>query len=441
MKFYNRTKELALLRETEQLSHQVAQFTIVSGRRRIGKTSLVQKAYEGQSFLYFFVARKSEVELCEDFLNELHEKLSLPILEGNVRSFAALFKYIMQLAEQQHITLFIDEFQDFYRVNPAVFSDMQNIWDAHKGTAKINLIVGGSVNTLLNKIFKDEHEPLYGRQTCEIKLQPFAPSVLKEIMHDYAPKYSSEDLLALYAFTGGVAKYVELFVDRNQLTKTKMLKTIFQSDSYFISEGKNMLIDEFGKEYGVYFSILSLIAQGKNTRALMSDVLGDIELSGYIKKLVDDYGLISKQQPLYEVAANKNVHYAINDPYLRFWFRFIHKYSYIIEAGGVERLQQIVERDYTTFTGKSLEEYFLAVMRESGLYTRLGYWHDRKGENEIDIVAEDELEHRVQFIEVKRQARSLDMSVLHHKVEVCLKALGHYADYQVDEKGLSMEDM
>ncbi len=80
-------------------------------------------------------------------------------------------------------------------------------------------------------------------------------------------------------------------------------------------------------------------------------------------------------------------------------------------------------------------------MRDSGLYTRLGYWHDRKGENEIDIVAEDELERRVLFIEVKRQSKSLDMKVLHQKVEVCMKTLGRYADYQVEEKGLSLEDM
>ncbi len=441
MKFYNRTKEITLLKEIEQLSQKTAQFTIVSGRRRIGKTSLVKNAYVETGFLYFFVARKSEAELCEDFVSEMHEKLSMPVLDANVRSFVALFKYIMQLSQHQHITLFIDEFQDFYRINSSIFSDMQNVWDTYKGTAKINLIVGGSVNTLLNKIFKNEHEPLYGRQTCEIKLQPFTPSVLKEILQDNAPNYQKEDLLALYALTGGVAKYVELLVDRKQLTKSKMLRTIFQSDSYFISEGKNMLVDEFGKEYGLYFSILSLIAQGKNTRMQMTDVLGNVELSGYIKKLTDDYCLISKQQPIYEDAANKNVHYTINDPFLRFWFRFIHKYSYIIESGGMERLLQIVERDYSVFTGKSLESYFFEVMRESGLYTRLGYWHDRKGENEIDIVAEDELEKRVLFVEVKRQAKNIDLSILQHKVAVCMQTLGKYADYQVEVKGLSMEDM
>lgn len=440
MRFFDREQEFEKLREIEELSHEVAQFTIITGRRRIGKTEMVKKCYEDNTMLYFFVARKAEADLCDIFTEEIHSKLGIPII-GKETSFAAIFRFIMELSQTRHINLFIDEFQDFYRVNPSIYSDMQNIWDSYKNTAHINLIVAGSVNTLMNKIFKDKKQPLFGRQTATINVRPFRPSVLKDIMSEYCPGYKKSDLLALYTLTGGVAKYVELFIDRKRFTEKKMMDMFFERDSYFLLEGKNMLVDEFGKDYGIYFSILTLIAQGKNTRSELENALNIKELSGYLKNLCEEYGLISKMQPIYEKSGNKNVHYAINDQFLKFWFRFIYKYMHIIEAGGNDKLKAIAERDFSTVSGKSLESYFNEVLKESGNYTRLGYWHDRKGENEIDIVAEDELENRIEFIEVKRQAKNFDEQVLKDKSELFFKAVGPFKGYDIVYRGLSIQDM
>lgn len=441
MRFFDREREFEKLGEIEDLSKEVAQFTVITGRRRIGKTEMVKKFYEGRAMLYFFVARKAEADLCDIYIDEIRSKLNVPMIDSKGATFADIFKYIMELSQTRHITLFIDEFQDFYRINPSVYSDMQNIWDSHKNKAHINLIVAGSVNTLMNKIFKDKKQPLFGRQTGTIYVRPFRPSVLKEIMSEYCPDYKKSDLLALYTLTGGVAKYVELFVDRKRFTGKKMLDMFFGQDSYFLSEGKNMLVDEFGKDYGIYFSILTLISQGKNTRSELESILNIKELSGYLRNLCDEYGLISKMQPIYEKSSNKNVHYTINDQFLKFWFRFVYKYSHIIEAGGNEKLKAIAERDFTTVCGKSLESYFLEVLKESGQYTRLGYWHDRKGENEIDIIAEDELDNRIEFIEVKRQAKNFDEDVLRAKAAAFMNAAGQFKDYDIIYRGLSMEDM
>lgn len=441
MRFFDREQEFDKLREIEELSHDVAQFTIITGRRRIGKTEMIRTFYEDKTMLYFFVARKAEADLCNIFVEEIRAKLNIPMIESKGISFATIFKFIMELSLKRHITLFIDEFQDFYRVNPSIYSDMQNIWDSYKNKAHINLIVAGSVNTLMNKIFKDKKQPLFGRQTDTIHVRPFRPSVLKEIMSEYCPGYKKSDLLALYTITGGVAKYVELFIDKRKFTEKRMLDMFFERDSYFLQEGKNMLVDEFGKDYGIYFSILTLIAQGKNTRSELENSLNIKELSGYLKNLSEEYGLISKMQPIFERSANKNVHYTIDDQFLAFWFRFIYKYTHIIEAGGNERLKTIVERDFTTVSGKSLECYFKEALRESGKYTRLGYWHDRKGENEIDIIAEDELEKRLDFIEVKRQSKNFDSALLTAKSETFMKTVGIFNDYEINHRGLSIEDM
>ena len=441
MRFFDRETEFDKLREIEVLSHEVAQFTIITGRRRIGKTEMVKTFYENKVILYFFVARKAESDLCEIFIDEIRTKLNVPMMDGKGMSFAAIFKFIMELSQTQHITLFIDEFQDFFRVNPSIYSEMQNIWDSYKNKSHINLIVAGSVNTLMNKIFKDKKQPLFGRQTDTIHVRPFRPSVLKEIMSEYCPGYKKSDLLALYTLTGGVAKYVELFIDKKKFTEKKMLGMFFEQDSYFLSEGKNMLVDEFGKDYGVYFSILTLIAQGRNTRSELESTLNLKELSGYLKNLSEEYGLISKLQPIYEKSSNKNVHYTLNDQFLKFWFRFVYKYTHVIEAGGNEKLKALVERDFTTVSGKSLESYFVELLKESGVYTRLGYWHDRKGGNEIDIVAEDEVEGKIEFIEVKRQSKHYDEQILRTKSEAFMKAVGSFDDYDIIYRGLSIEDM
>ena len=127
MRFFDREIEFEKLNEIDNLSHEVAQFTIITGRRRIGKTEMVKKFYENKTMLYFFVARKAESDLCEIFAEEISEKLDVPTLSGKGMNFASIFKYIMELSLNRHITLFIDEFQDFFRVNPSIYSDMQNI--------------------------------------------------------------------------------------------------------------------------------------------------------------------------------------------------------------------------------------------------------------------------------------------------------------------------
>ena len=439
MRFYDRGQELTFLRETRDAAEKVARFTVVTGRRRIGKTTLIREAYKDAPFLYFFVSRKAESDLCEAYLEEISEKLGIPTL-GSSRHFSDIFRYLMELSQTRSFTLVIDEFQDFFRVNKAVYSEMQDIWDKYEKTSKINLVVCGSIYSLMQKIFKNKKEPLYGRHTGELKVKPFSPSVLKQIMADTKPGYTKEDLLALFTFTGGVAKYVAQLVDGGVLDKEAIIRYIISPNSTFLNEGKNNLIEEFGKDYGIYFSILSCIARGKNTRSEIEDTIGK-EVGGYLTNLSEDYELISKRQPLFEKSANKNVRYELGDVFYCFWFRFIFKYSYILEIENYAKLQEIVTRDYSTFSGLMLERYFHCVAVESGEFTRIGRWWDRRGENEIDMIAEDELSDCVTFYEIKRQADDISIGVLKQRAEVMLQATHEWKKYEIRYKGVSMDDM
>ena len=439
MRFFDRTEEIKSLREIRMMSKDNAQFTVVTGRRRIGKTSLVWKAYEDEPILYFFVARKAEGDLCEDYRFEIENKLGIPTM-GRAEHFADVFEFLMKLSTERPITLFIDEFQEFFRVNKSVYSDMQRIWDIYSPKARMNLIVCGSIYSMMTKIFKDKKEPLYNRQTRFMTVRPFTPAVLKEILTEYHPGHTAEDLLALYSFTGVVAKYVQLLMDAGATTKAAMLDHIIKADSIFLGEGKAILIEEFGKDYGVYFSILSAIARDKTSRSEIENVVGR-EIGGYLTKLENEYEIIAKKQPLFEKSSTKNVRYTIEDNFFTFWFRFIYKYSYMLEIENYESLKTIINRDYETFSGLMLERYFRRVLIERQAYTRIGGWWDRKGENEIDIVAENELNDEASFFEVKRKAGNIDMEALKHKATAFLRATGEFKGYTLSYRGLSMDNM
>ena len=196
MKFYNRNNELDLLQRILMQSKEESRMTVIMGRRRIGKTELARKCGD-TTVLYFFVARKTESLLCQDFVREAEEKLSIPI--GWPSSFAELFRFLLQYSSQHPFTLIIDEFQDFQKINSSVFSEIQREWDIYKSTARMNLIISGSVFTLMKRIFEDAGEPLFGRANQKIMLRPFTTEGLKEILADYNPNYTNEDLLALFA--------------------------------------------------------------------------------------------------------------------------------------------------------------------------------------------------------------------------------------------------
>jgi hypothetical protein len=293
---------------------------------------------------------------------------------------------------------------------------------------------------MMTKIFRDKKEPLYNRQNRFMHIKAFKPSVLKEIMADYYPDYNNDDLLALYSFTGGVAKYVQLLVEDHALTVDSMIDSIISADSVFINEGRAILVEEFGKDYDSYFSILSSIASGHTRRSDIESLIGK-EIGGYLTRLEDDYGIIKKEIPLGAKHLSKNAVYTISDNFFTFWFRFIFKYGHMLEIGAYEQLRILIKRDYQTFSGRMLERYFYQKAVESGKYTILGRWWDRKGENEIDLIAANEIEKTAEIYEIKRQRKNINFTILDEKVNTMLPQVEIIKGCSVEALGLDMDDM
>lgn len=436
MKFYDREIETQTLRKIEETSKSYAQMTVITGRRRIGKTTLIKHAFEdSDNMIYFFVARKSETLLCAELADTVRHRLGEDL--GTFNSMPRLFSAIMQLAGRRHFTLVFDEFQNFKYVNESFFSDMQNIWDTYKEQARINLIVCGSLYSMMTKIFDDRKEPLYGRATSRIRLRAFPLKTLVEIMRDNNPAFKPDDLLTFYMLTGGVAKYVEQLVQARAFTKETILDHVLSFGSYFIEEGKELLSDEFGKDYGNYFSILAAIASGFNERGEIKSYTG-IEAGGYLDKLENTYDLLYRFRPYLASPNSRNVRYGIKDNFLNFWFRFIYKYRSAVEIGNLAYVRDKVQTDYETYSGWILERYFRQLYRETGLYNIVTNYWEKNGQNEIDLIAVNEADRRIVIGEVKRNKRRIDLHRLQEKAAAIVRK---QHDRHVDFTALSLDDM
>ncbi|HEO99075.1 MAG: ATP-binding protein [Campylobacterales bacterium] len=435
MKFYNREDELAILSQGDRLKSTRGIMTMLIGRRRVGKTTLALQKYSEDITIYLFVSKKTEQLLCEEFVSEISNKLGIKVF-GTITKFEDLFEYLLELGKTTPFTLIIDEFQEFYRVNPSIFSSIQKLWDLHKERAKIHFVACGSVYSLMKKIYEDVHGPLFGRADFKIDLKPFKPSVLKEILLDHQ-SYSAGHLFDLFLVSGGIAKYIENFILHQAFDIEQMIDLICSENSIFLDEGKNRLIEEFGKEYTTYFSILSLIASSKTSRSEIESIL-EKNISGHLFRLENDYHIIRSVKPINAKPNAKVQKYEIVDNFLAFWFRFIFKYQSLIESENFPRLREIIRRDIDTFRGRFLEKLFVELFKEQKRYTAIGSYWERGNQNEIDIVAIDEVNKKLLICEVKLQSRRANKNALIAKSK---KLLEGYKGFEPEYRILSPENL
>jgi len=405
MKFYDRIDELETLSQIERQSTETSCFTVMVGRRRIGKTALLLHAPVGTKRLYLFVSRNSEAVLCSQFQQQANDTLGVHIY-GAIHRMADLFEQLLIFAQNEHYTLIIDEFQDFDTINRAIFSEIQNLWDRYKDKIKLNFIACGSIYSLMMKIFENNKEPLFGRMTSKIILKSFKISVIKNILRDYNPTYSAEDLLFLYTLTGGISHYIALLMNAKAVTFKKMLDFATRSDSPFLGEGKELLVSEFGRDYSIYFSILQLIASGKTTQSEIDSIIGK-NTGAYLANLENQYSLIIKNKPIFSKPESRNAHWAIGDHFLSFWFRFVYPNQVWIEMGRFDLLKLYISNHYEQYSGLLLEKYFHQKFAEEETITTVGNYWDNRGENEIDLIALNDFNKRATIAEVKRNPKKI----------------------------------
>ena len=443
MEFYGREKEIELLRREDELAADNARFTVMTGRRRVGKTELINRALAKSdgSYLYLLLVRQGERSLCASLQQSIEEQLGARVsILGKAERLIDLLKVVFELAKERRFTVVLDEFQEMDYINSAFYGDLQGLWDRVHTTYKLHLVVSGSVNRMMNKILFDYAEPLYGRCTTHFKISPFPVSVMKQILEDACPRWRPSDLLDMWTITGGVAKYMKLLIDARAFTRKKMLETVFALGSPFFDEGKAALVQEFGPDHANYFSILCAVAMGHTRLSEIEQDVG-VQATSYLANLEKNYELIKKVRPIFAEAKVKNSVYRIEDMFFRFWFRYVYRNQDLIELGRFEALREKVSGDLDVLNGLALERYFYWKFVEERSYTRMGGWWDRKSENEIDLVCEDEFAETVDFYEVKRDARRIDLRALERKAQAMLTKHPELKGRKASYMGLSLDDM
>ena len=232
-------------------------------------------------------------------------------------------------------------------------------------------------------------------------------------------------------------------MDNKRTVRKTIYSMLTEVNSPFINEGKNVLIEEFGADYSIYFSILICISEGQLTRKEIENKIG-MEGSGigsYLERLEKYYGLIERHQPIFAKSNSRKVRYTLCDNFLTLWFRFFFKYQAFVENGALKQLARLIERDINILEGFMLERYFERKLRETGDYTRIGKYWDRKGENEIDLIAVNEIDKVAWVYEVKRNANKYDEAILRAKVDNLLQNCSELRSYKLILVVYLLDDM
>lgn len=435
MKFYNRKEELKQLEGVYRQANDAARMTVITGRRRVGKTMLALEFARRHRFIYLFVSKKSEHLLCMEYMDEIRKQFHIPVI-GEIRWFKDVFALLLELSKKERFTLIIDEFQEFYNINPAAYSEIQRLWDLNKAGCRMNLICIGSVYSLMHRIFEEAKEPLFGRADRILFLKPFTIMEIYNVLSDFGVK-DARALFDVSLFTGGMPKYLDILTSYSALSYGDILDVILEANSPFVNEGRNLLIEEFGKEYGTYFSILELISIGKTARTEIESVL-EIHAGAYLSRLEGDYAVISRLRPINAKPGSRLLKYRITDNFLNFWFRFIFRNRSAAETGNFAYIREVIDRDYSTYAGLILEKFFQELFAETGRYNSIGSYWERGNQNQIDLVAVNDLRKELVIAEVKLDKSRISIGSLKRKAKELLAA---YSGYKTEWLGLSIEDV
>ena len=242
-----------------------------------------------------------------------------------------------------------------------------------------------------------------------IFLKPFSINTLSQILAD-SQILDGSTLFDWYVLTGGVPKYIESLMSNSDGSLDSMLQFMISEYSPFLEEGKQVLIEEFGKEYGTYFSVLELISRGKTSRREIESVM-ERNIGGFLNRLEEDYDLIDRVRPINAKPNASLVKYYLKDHFLRFWFRFIHRSWRAVEIGNFDYIRQVIRRDYQTYCGRLLEQFYQDLFAASGNYNRLGAYWEKKNLNEIDLVAINDAEKIIVMAEIKLNKERINLNL------------------------------
>ena len=301
MKFYDRKAELAALENA--CSAKGAEMIVVSGRRRIGKSRLIDEFLKNKDHAKVLIVPKQEKQVAGDFAAALADgyKPSFSNVEEALEYFFNNFKKRI---------LYLDEFPNLVDVNPSLPYVFQRVWEKYKDSTLKTLIFSGSYVSMMDKIFTRQKAPLFNRAGYQIVLQPLPFKVIWEMQEDLSVKATEK--VSNYCIFGGVPFYYELLTKRG--TEEAVNTLFFDVAAPLKEEGQNILRQEFGAAYKKYFSIIEAIGAGIVSGSEIANRLGvsQTTLSKYIMSLQRDFQLLERTVPFGAESSKKQKRRLLN---------------------------------------------------------------------------------------------------------------------------------
>ncbi|MCA9965582.1 MAG: ATP-binding protein [Anaerolineales bacterium] len=370
--FVDREQELAFLNGLlEQPATHKAQFVLLYGRRRVGKTRLLRHWLEQtDAVATYWVAEKENAALQRRKFVAEFEKRPLrqaPLLD----SWSEVWDLVAQQIGEKHHIIVLDELPYAAEADSALLSSLQHAWDRYFQNSNVVLILCGSQMRIMEAL-QYHQSPLFGRFTAQWHLDPLPFYSLAQ----FFPTWSVEERIALYAIVGGIPAYLNwLYPNKNLVANIR--DAILAPGSLFIAEPTFLLYDEVNEPQS-YLAILKAIGMGNHTLDAISNyaLIGKTHLSTYLSRL-QELRLVERRIPATVPPAKRRSsrlgRYHFSDPYFQFYFRFLAPFSDIL-PDDIEPVLEKVRLELRAFVGQTaFEELCRQWVREQRKAGVLGF--------------------------------------------------------------------
>lgn len=412
--FIGRQKELNAL--DKLYTSEKFEFAVLYGRRRVGKTALINQFIGDKGAIYFMGVESNAKQNLENFSKSIMEYANGINAEMSFPSFQAALEYVFKLAESKRLILAIDEYPYVARASKSLASTLQLLIDKYKDTSKLMLILCGSSMSYMEDHVLAYKAPFYGRRTAQIKLLPFD----YEETCAYFKNFSNEDKAMLYGIVGGTPQYLLQMSDK--LSVEDNVKNTYLNPMSFLYEEPTNLLKQEVREPAIYTAIITAIATGSSRMSEISSKVGETTnvCATYIKNLIG-LGILQKETPYGEKASRKSV-YSIEDNMFRFWYRFVLDETSVIARGAADLVYNRIKPQLSDYMGKVFEEICKQYLWKQLLsgncpveFTSLGRWWGNNPkeriQEEIDIMGEQD-KNTALFAECKWTNEKVDIGVL-----------------------------
>ena len=384
--FYCREEELRTMNNRYKKGH--FECVVIYGRRRVGKTALINEFCKGKPTVYFSALNASSQENLEALSKAIYtcqnpDSTSTP----TYRSYEDALEAITEMAMEKRLVFVIDEYPYLAKAEKSISSRLQHIIDHSWQDSRIYLVLCGSSMSFMEYQVLGYESPLYGRRTAQFKIQALTYREITE----FHPELKAADQALLYGVTGGIPHYINKLDVESNLDEA-LLENLFSTSSYLFEEPENLLKQEL-REPAIYNSVISAIAAGASRSNEISTKVG-LEsgvCAKYLKVLLD-LGILKKETPITGKPGKKTI-YVIDDNFFRFWYRFVPRNMSVISAGRMRLVyEQAVKRFYPDYMGlvfeKMCQEYLLRYAKDLPiLLSNVGQWWgtDSKTRKEVQI--------------------------------------------------------